>query len=591
MHGGGNPPTADPPAVTSTSGSRSVAQQRRAQRCEVGRGDAPECRPSGRAARRDVIAPKVEIGSTLRGTVVTGTAVGATAKLTGSDTGACQTVTGTEYAGPEEHAELCDATPAPGAAKVGVGRTRRGQRITGTEVGRSEKVTGDEHGACTLVTGTEYLGADRVEQFCGSAPSPPATDGLPARTDRGHLVTGTEVGRSPKVTGDEPGACQKLTGTQYMSSAWPEPLCGTGVAPKVRVTTTTRGQTVTGTAVGHSPRVTGDHSGACASITGTEYVGLEQYQACNRAPVGGPAKVGVMRTWRGQQVSGTAVERSEKVTGDEFGACQPVTGDQYVGPEQYGGFCDPSDAAAAQARVAGERRSFIVPSGTRAEGGDRVTGSSRGARTTVTGTPYANSDSSALPAARGRLSGPSAQREVPATDPTGPPERAAADPTRSPEVPAVNGRRAGPLGPERSVARITGTAYGGGRRITGPIDRAEGLVSGTPEFRSREDGARSVSANGETPPDVHPRSLVTGEGRVHGFVVTGSAWRQNDAVTGTEGSFARRNPTLRGDPPAAPTGGREQLVERPEAPVSRVTGSSGSTEKGPLVTYSGGARG
>lgn len=527
-----------------------------------------------------MVAPKVEIGSTLRGTVVTGTAVGATAKLTGSDAGACQTVTGTEYAGPEEYAELCDATPAPGAAKVGLGLTRRGQRITGTEVGRSEKVTGDEHGACTLVTGTEYLGADSVEQFCGSAPPPPATHGSPARTDRGHVVTGTEVGRSPKVTGDEPGACQKLTGTQYMSSAWPEPLCGTGVAPKVRVTTTTRGQAVTGTAVGHSPKVTGDDYGVCASITGTEYVGLEQYQACNRAPVGGPGKVGIMTTWRGQQVSGTAVERSEKVTGDEFGACQPVTGDQYVGPDQYGVYCDPSDAAAAQARVAGARRSSIVPSGTLAEGGDRVTGSSRGARITVTGTPYASGNGSGLPAERGRLSGPSAQREVRATEPTD-----------DPGGPSVNGRKATPLRRDRSVARITGTAYGGARRITGPVDRAEGLVSGTPEFRYREDASPPVATNGERPADSHPRSLVTGEGRVHGFVVTGSAWRQNDSVTGTEGAFARRNPTLRGDPPAAPTGGREQPVERPDAPVSRVTGSSGSTEKGPLVTYSGGARG
>lgn len=578
---GGNRPAGNPAVAVRAPRGRSAAQQRRAQRCEVGRGDAPECQPSGRAARRDLVAPKVQVGSTLRGAVVTGTAVGATATLTGSDAGACRTVTGTEYASPEQYAELCDATPAPGAAKVGIGLTRRGQRITGTEVGRSEKVTGDEHGACTLVTGTEYLGADRVEQFCGTASAGPPAGGSPAHTDRGQLVTGTKVGRSSKVTGDEPGACQKLTGTQYMSSAGPEPLCGTDTAPKVRVTTTTRGAGVTGTAVGHSPRVTGDDYGACASITGTEYVGLEQYQACNRAPVGGPGKVEVMTTWQGQQVSGTAVERSEKVTGDEFGACQPVTGDQYVGPDQYGGYCDPSDAAAAQTRLAGVRRSSIVPSGTRAEGGDRVTGSSRGARITISGTPYASGNGSGLPAERGRLSGPPPDRKG---GPTAPPDQ--------PEVPSVNGRRDAPPGRDRSVARITGTAYGGGRRITGPVDRAEGLVSGTPEFRYREDALTPAPTNGQSPADTQPRSRVTGEGRVHGFAVTGSAWRQNNAVTGTEGASARRNPTLRGGSLAAvPASEREQPVARPEVPVSRVTGSSGGSDKGPLVTYSGGARG
>lgn len=510
---------------------------------------------------------------------MTGTAVGATAKLSGSDAGACRIVTGTEYAGSEVYAELCDATPAPGTPKVGVGLTRRGQRITGTVVGRSEKVTGDEHGACALVTGTEYLEADSTAQYCGFVTAPAASVDSPARTERGQFVTGTEIGRSPRVTGDEPGACQKLTGTQYTSSNWPEPLCAAGGAQKVRLTATARGAVVTGTAVGPSPRVTGDDYGACASVTGTEYVGLEQYQACNRTPPAGPDKVGVTTTWRGQPVSGTPVERSEKVTGDEIGACQPVTGDQYVGPDQYGGYCDPSEAAVARSRLAGER-SPVVPTGTRAEGGERVTGSSRGARLTVSGTPYASSNGSGPPAERGRLSGPPPEPEIGATVAEG-----------HPDVPAPSRRRVTPPGRERSVARITGTAYGGGRRITGPVDRAEGLVSGTPEFRYREDAPPPASTSAQRSAAASPRSLVTGEGRVHGFAITGAAWRHNDAVTGTEGAFARRNPTLRRDPAVAAPTRRQQPVERPEVPVSRVTGSSGCSESGPLVTYSGGARG
>lgn len=582
----------EPPVALTVAHGRLVAQRRRAERCEVGRGDTPECRPSGRAARRGPVAPKVQVVSTLRGVTVTGTAVGATAEVTGSDAGACRVVTGTEYAGPEDYAELCDDVPAPGAAKVGVGVTGRGQRITGTQVGPSGRVTGDEYGTSIRVTGTEYLGADRLGTLSGRAGSPraevsprsdvsPPVDGLPQRTDRGQLVTGTEVGHSPKVTGDEAGVCQKLTGTQYLSSAWPESICRTSAAPKVRLTTTARGAGVTGTAVGHSSKVTGDHEGACASITGTEYVGLEQYQACNRRPVGGPAKVAVMATWRGQEVSGTAVERSAKVTGDEVGACQPVTGDPYIGPDQYDAHCDPADATAAQARLAGVRRASIVPSGTRAEGGSRVTGSSRGARITVSGTPYATVDGGEPPAGRGRLSGPRSHgpvEPVPAADDLGDASSGA--------------RRVVPVGRERSVARITGTAAGGGRRITGPVDLAGGLVSGTPEFRYREDASSPVTTAGPTSGETRRRGRVTGEGRVDGFVVTGSAWRHSHTVTGTEGAFARRNPTLRGEAPAGdPINRRKQPVERPEVPISRVTGSSGCSDKGPLVTYSGGARG
>lgn len=525
------------------------------------------------------MAPKVEIGTTLQGTVVTGTHVDPTARVTGSEAGACLTVTGTEYAGSEQYAELCDTTPVPGVAKVGVGSTRRGQRVTGTEIGRSDKVTGDEHGACALVTGTEYLGADKLEYFCGVAPEEASVDGAESRTRDGHVVTGTEVGRSPKVTGDEPGACQKLTGTQYVSSTLTESLCGARVARKVGVTTTGRGQAVTGTEVGHSPKVTGDYHGACASVTGTQYVGLEQYQACNRAPVAAPAKVGVMATWRGQQVSGTAVERSAKVTGDEHGACQPVSGDQYVGPDQYAQYCDPLDAEIAQARQSGSAPGrSIIPSGTRTDGGTRVTGTHRGAAITVSGTPYAGGVGEQPPAPGGRLAPPAPRQAAPEPVP------AAWQPQRSTE----NGLLSRP-GRDRSVARITGTAYGGGRRITGPVDRAEGLVSGTPEFRYREDGA-SGPADAQAP-EYRP-SRVTGEGRVMGFTVTGAAWRPNGVVTGTEGASARRNPTLRGEPREVVRGSEpDRVAERAEVPVSRVTGSSGNSASGATVTYSGGARG
>jgi hypothetical protein len=78
-----------------------------------------------------------------------------------------------------------------------------------------------------------------------------------------------------------------------------------------------------------------------------------------------------------------------------------------------------------------------------------------------------------------------------------------------------------------------------------------------------------------------------------GTRITGDDWDRGDHVTGTEGlSATRRNPTLRGGAISAMQL-RTDMV-RPDnipPPVSKVTGGSGNTEKGSLVTYSGGARG
>ncbi|WP_369805383.1 CsoS2 family carboxysome shell protein, partial [Acidithiobacillus ferriphilus] len=141
-------------------------------------------------------------------------------------------------------------------------------------------------------------------------------------------MSGTEVGRSVRVTGDEPGSCRKLTGSPYYQPESFGGLCrdGGNAPHKVSVMSTLHEQVLTGTETAPGERVTGTERGACASVTGTESAGLAQYQACNRKPVPGAEKVGVMRTWHEQPVSGTSVERSPKVTGDEYGGCQPVTG-------------------------------------------------------------------------------------------------------------------------------------------------------------------------------------------------------------------------------------------------------------------------
>ncbi|MDA8360942.1 MAG: carboxysome shell protein, partial [Gammaproteobacteria bacterium] len=76
--------------------------------------------------------------------------------------------------------------------------------------------------------------------------------------------------------------------------------------------------------------------------------------------------------------------------------------------------------------------------------------------------------------------------------------------------------------------------------------------------------------------------------------ITGDDWSRGERVTGTEGHWAqRRNPTQRG---AARTCVMSASVNKGQplaapVPEGRITGSSGSSQKGSVVTYSGGARG
>ena len=147
---------------------------------------------------------------------------------------------------------------------------------------------------------------------------------------------------------------------------------------------------------------------------------------------------------------------------------------------------------------------------------------------------------------------------------------------------------------------VTGTKYEKGH-ITGPFGMAGGKVTGTEEARFGNNignriGNQETAAPAFTAQLVEDRvkSRISGEGQDAGLRITGDDWDRNERVTGTEGlSTTRRNPTRRGSSGAAMA--MEQAnVKRNEAlpiPNSKVTGSSGNTEKGSLITYSGGARG
>lgn len=578
-------------SVMSGLSGREAARARREELCIQGRGDSPACRPSGRVRSTSI---KVEEGSTLSGNLISGTQVERSNKVTGILAGSCRAITGTEYIGAEQYSEFCASTPAPGSAKVGSGTTSRGQRVSGTEVGRSVSVTGDEHGDCKSVTGTEYLSSEQFESFCGKKPaSSPAKVGVSA-TQSGKIVSGTEVGRSKKVTGDEPGACLKLTGSQYYQPDPSGSVCkGSGVPHKVSVMNTVHDRPVTGTNVAASDAVTGSEFGACSSVTGIEYAGLQQYQACNRDPVMTPEKVALSRTWRDQTVSGTNVEHNQKVTGDEYGGCQPISGTEYIGPGQYSKYCAEDQQAASSARVStrhGAAGASMTGVGQRTE--NHVTGTARGPIQNLSGSAYSDD-------ARYSMSSASAQRQHPLAQGPADRSRVAVASAAAPVQGSFSVNTPARTAQESQRNRVTGTAYGAQGRITGPVNLAIGLVSGTPEFRHREDSY--VAAPVARAPEqaiTAQANRVTGEGRESGFAITGAAWRRSGNTTGTEGSSTHRNPTLRGEQPArgiqrsmAMQAPAKNEREHMQVPPSKVTGSSGNTAAGSTITYSGGARG
>ena len=567
--------------------SREIAQQVRELRSKAGAisrqnaGVTRPCGPNRHGAKQAAAADahwKVGESTTTTGQTVTGTQANRSVKTTGNEASTCRSITGTEYLGTEVFQTFCQQTPDPTTPnKVRVTSTTHGNRVTGNEVGRSGKVTGDEPGTCKSVTGTEYISADQAAAYCGGSNPSPRKVGH-SLTLEGRPVSGVMVGRSASVTGDEAGANRSLTGDQYLGS---DPLPDGRPATKVGLSATLSGTGVTGTLVGRSSQVTGDEFGSCHRVTGDQYISSEQVNGfCGSNPEPEAAKVGFSITNRNQVVSGTRTGRSERVTGDEPGSCQAVTGTPYAGLEQAGQHCGTPAVQAIRERTpvrAGTPSAAMT--GIQPGVGGVMTGDKRGACEAITGTPYVGADQ--LAAACGA--------DAPAgTETHG----------QSPEGAAWT--RFSVMSPARAAQQqrdaqgsVTGTSYEQGHRITGPFDMAGGKVTGTEQFRfdnsdfQRRQFQPTVAVVSE--PAAQPSSRVTGEGS--STKVTGDDWDRGEHVTGTEGASARRrNPSRPGPMGAMAPFERKRNVHE-DWPVSPVTGSNGNTDKGSLITVSGGARG
>ncbi|MGB0723436.1 MAG: CsoS2 family carboxysome shell protein, partial [Gammaproteobacteria bacterium] len=225
------------------------------------------------------------------------------------------------------------------------------------------------------------------------------------------------------------------------------------------------------------------------------------------------------------------------------------------------------------------RRNGMAMTGQQPGIGGAMTGADKGVCASTTGTPYVGADQAAqaCPAQAAEPGSPDFPQMLNA---------AGATPWGDFSVEAPN-HASDTLG---AGSRVTG-AEAGQSSITGPFGMASGKVTGTEEARFSVPAPQTAP---ETAPEIAGRvkSRISGEGMDAGARITGDDWDRGDRVTGTEGLSAKgRNPSRRGSVGTVmPAAGMRRSEDVPE-PVSPVTGSSGNTASGSLITYSGGARG
>ncbi len=515
-----------------------------------------------------------------------------------------------EAQAPRPSGRVRQAEPIQYPPKVAESQSYAGKKVTGVRIGRGINMTGDESGVDVQVTGTQYIGKET-----GFNPREGGVKVGAARTAAGLVVTGTQVRSKIMITGDESNSGIRITGEADQEIA--DDLLnrreqGSYASMQFQRQNNPHGHTVFGTNLGRSIKSIGSRDRDTARAT-------EQ-------------------TNSGLPISGTAVGRSVRVTGDEPGSCRPITGDQYLMPGNKQPLCDvPGGKSAVRAGsamgraanggvrpdpVTGEKvvvsetwtRQRIT--GVDVEFNTNVSGDEYGVCAPITGTPYAGpgqyetfcETADASTAAQRVTPGQSAGINV-----TG-------DTARN--VEHVTGTQRG------ANRALTGTSYyraeteaimpddaishlnsrfsvrspqreaqlqsdakaveapSAESRISGTFAAGHGKITGNQEFHFSPRGRVERNAD---------KSHITGEGRVEGPAISGGAWNQQLNVTGTEGHIAaERNPSERAGRPA---GFANSTVFKGKgnhaAPTQHVTGMAGwsASDSVARVTLSGGARG
>lgn len=252
-----------------------------------------------------VVPKKVEISHTSSGGTVSGTLVGRSNKVSGSEKGACERITGSDYLSSEEFSSFCREQPYQSPAKVGVSVTLKGQTVSGTQVGRSYSVTGDEYGACKPVTGSSYIGADQYAEFCANREVAEASN----RSQRAQYVIPAASRQSVPA---EAAPVEKARPVQ----------CGNFSITSPAHSSQDAAQRITGSAYGGNGRITGSLARATGKISGTpEFRYREAIQSVSDAAVGEDANdrspERITGEGRERNVTGDAWDRGDRITGTE----------------------------------------------------------------------------------------------------------------------------------------------------------------------------------------------------------------------------------------------------------------------------------
>ncbi len=567
--------------------SREISQRVRELRSKTGAtsikgsGKCRPCGPNKNGSKQKVDAHwKVGESGTNSGQTVTGTQANRSSKTTGNESSTCRDITGTQYVGTEVVSEFCNKELTYSQPlKINVSSTTSGNKVTGNEVGRSDLVTGNEPGTCKNLTGTEYISANLSQSYCGEVNKTPSKI-RHSQTLDGQHVSGSLPGRSALVTGDESGSGHQLTGDQYLGK---DPIPDGKSYEKVGAYNTLHGNRVTGTGVGRSEIMTGNESGSCKNITGDEYIGSQQYENfCGAKPSAEPRKVGFSISHNNNSISGTMTGRSNIVTGDEPGTCKNVTGTPYAGIEQLENNCDNNikNELRGKGKVYLGNSSNARLTGKQPGIGGQMTGAAKGACLNPTGTPYVGGDQLSSNCSGHTSDQPYANTEKVKQNNWN--EFSVNSPSRDKYI-------------ERSRDSVTGNQYESGSNITGPFDMAVDKVTGTEQFRFDKNKLNTLKPKQDNQninfEEERAQSRITGEGQSAGLNITGDDWDRGDRVTGTEGaSSRRRNPSRAGSSGAMPPVDIKRN-EKMKEPDFLITGSSGNTREGQLVTFSGGARG
>jgi hypothetical protein len=420
--------------------------------------------------------------------------------------------------------------------------TLGGQNISGTRVGKNASITGVERGVCKTVSGIEYLGAEEFTN-CSTTPSPKAAKVSTTSTNKGMKVSGTEVGIDEVLTGNTSGKCADITGTEYLPAENQNDFCATKSSAKKSNT--------------FSVMSPASNTNARTDITNSAMNRATQSTTIRSNSA--PQKVMPSQTLKGNTTTGTQVGRvAEGVTGSESGACKNVTGSAYVGAEEVQN-CDTTITDGAnKVLVSGTGQGNVI-TGDRSGGNDGITGNTGGNCQAVTGTPYVGVENAQ-----------------------------SCDTTATQEIAS----RQKQLG----NANLSGTQIAP-TGLTGAQKGACSFITGTETYSAELTNTACASSNAAVVGESdYPTPMVASTvapsqvSQGNASNITGDGWDRGDKVTGTEGMWAaNRNSSIRGANLQMPIGAGFRPQDS-EVPLSPITGSSGNTDTGAKVTLSGGAR-